>query len=214
MSICDEVCESVTRELSDEIVVFPDIAPMRDRQYRTILADPPWSYDDSLSGDGRGAESHYETLSVEQIAALGGMVNTVADAHSHLYLWTTNSFMDDAFDVVRAWGFTPKTIITWVKTKETPSGFPHEREQPADVEPHMGMGHYYRNSTEHCLFATKSNFSVERADVRTHFYASPTEHSSKPEKFYRIVEEQSEGPFMEMFARNEREGWDRWGKEA
>jgi len=199
---------------SDSVVGFPTITPMVDRQYRTVLADPPWPYDDNCAGDGRGAESHYETMSVEQIAALGGMVNTVTDAHSHLYLWTTNSFIDEAFDVVRSWGFTPKTVITWVKTKQTPKGFPHERDEPADVEPYMGMGHYYRNSTEHCVFATKSNFSVERSDVRTHFYAARTDHSSKPQKFYDLVETQSEGPFLEMFARAEREGWYNWGKET
>lgn len=195
-------------------VAFPEIEPIPDGQYKTILADPPWSYDDSLSGGGRGAVKHYDTLDTNIIRALGRQVNAVAASHAHCYLWTTNAFLGDAYDVVREWGFDPKTIITWIKVTDAPETLPHERDEDAEVSERIGMGHYYRNTTEHAVFGTKGNKSTERNDVPTHFFAERTEHSAKPRKFYRLVESMSDDPRLEMFARNERDGWDSWGNEV
>lgn len=202
--------------MSVDSVSFPDIAPMYDRGYKTIMADPPWAYDDSLDGDWRGAESHYDTLSTDMIAAMGHQVNTVAANHAHLYLWTTNAFMEDAYRVCDSWGFDSKTIVTWVKTTQdgTPVGLPHERQQPSDVKERIGMGHYLRNTTEHMIFATKGRKNTNSNSVPTHFFAERTEHSSKPEKAYRLVEQLSDGPRLEIFARSNRTRWDTWGDET
>lgn len=195
-------------------IPFPEFAPLPDENYRTVVADPPWAYDDTLPGDTRGAESHYETLPTGMIAGMGPQIRAATAPSAHLYLWCTNGFVADAHDVAEAWGFDPKTLVTWVKVLDEPSTLPHERDDSFEVVPRIGMGHYFRNTTEHMLFATKSNRSTNRNDTPTHFFAERTEHSAKPTKAYRLVEAMSDGPYLELFARNERENWDVWGKEA
>lgn len=195
-------------------VPFPQIDPIPDESYKTIVADPPWQYNDSLSGDGRGAESHYETLPTDVVRAMGTQVNRVAANHAHCYLWTTNAFLGDAYDVLKAWNFTPKTVITWIKVLDEPDGLPHERDDPADVTERIGMGHYYRNTTEHIVFGVKGRKSTNSNSVPTHFFAERTEHSAKPEKSYDLIEHMSDEPRLELFARNERDGWTTWGRDV
>lgn len=195
-------------------VEYPEIAPMTDRGYKTIYADPPWTYRDDLPGGGRGASEHYETMTVDMIAALGHQVNTVAASSAHLWLWSTNNFLPQAYDVVESWGFTPKTVVTWVKVTDEPDSLPHERDHEVSVKERIGMGHYLRNSTEQLIFATKGRKSTNRSDVPTSVFAERAEHSAKPEKFYRLIESLSDGPYLELFARNGRDGWDSWGKEV
>lgn len=157
--------------------------------YPTIVIDPPWRYDNVAT---RGAaEDHYPTMTLDQLAAL----ELPADDDAHLYLWTTNSFLRPAFDLVDAWGFTYKTTLTWCK-------------------PSIGMGNYWRNNTEHILFAVRGRCPTLVNNVGTWFEAPKTQHSAKPETFYDLVERASPGPWMEMFARRRRMGWDVWGNEA
>ena len=193
---------------------FPDIAPMPDRGYRTVVADPPWAYDDDLDHEGAGASSQYETMTRAQVMALGQQVNNITAGHSHLYLWTTNAFVGDAHDVARAWGFTPKTMVTWCKVTDAPETLPHEREDDPMVNEYIGMGRYVCNATEHILVCAKGTKLTNRNDVPSYFFAERGEHSSKPEKSYRLVEQLSDGPFLELFARSSRDGWDAWGKEV
>ena len=176
--------------------------PLPDGTYRTLVADPPWRYDNR--GTRGAAEDHYGTLSLAQLigdeALSDGsflpkeVASRTAD-DAHLYLWTTNSFLRPAFDVVEAWGFEYKTCLTWVK-------------------PQIGLGNYFRNSTEHVLFALKGALPTNVNDVPTHFQARRTKHSKKPDLFLDIVETASPGPYLEMFARRRRMGWDVWGNEA
>lgn len=179
---------------SDEVYA-PTFPPLPDGQYKTVLADPPWRYDDDLPGDGRGADTHYETLTPQAVAGLGPQIRKITAPQAHLYLWTTNSFIADAHEVAEAWGFDPKTILTWNK-------------------PQMGMGHYFRNCTEHVVFGVKGNLNTVNNDVLTSFTADRTAHSSKPTKLYEIAETQSYEPRIELFAREPRQGWDAWGKEV
>jgi N6-adenosine-specific RNA methylase IME4 len=188
----------------------------RAKRYRTIVVDPPWKFDQSwLTGsylinalaDGsrewapeikkrhykRGAVANYKLMTLEEIAALP--VGDWAGDKAHLYLWTTNSFMVEAHDIAKAWGFTVKTILTWVK-------------------PRLGMGTYYRNNTEHVIFAAKGNLKVLRHDVRTAFTAAQGRHSEKPAAFYDMVESMSPGPYLDVFARKQRFNWDTWGNEC
>ena len=183
------------------------------RTYRTIVADPPWPYPSPGSGPlqsspthrphsyqnilaGVGAKNRYGLMSIPEIRAL----NIPADINAHLYLWTTNAFMVEAHLVAESWGFSPKTIISWVKIKAT-------------GEPSMKTGYYYRGATEHCLFAVKGSLSLKGPAAPTALLTPRTPHSVKPELFYSMVEEQSHGPYLEMFARRRREGWDAWGDE-
>ena len=167
--------------------------------YKTIYADPPWME----RGGGkikRGADAHYALMKTEEIMALP--VRQLADPDGcHLYLWTTNNFLPDAFKVLEAWGFHYVTMITWFKDKQ-------------------GLGQYYRGITEHCIFARTANtlpykiIDGKRQQGITGFYAPKGEHSQKPEEMRRMIERVSYGPYLEMFARSAHHGWDVWGNEV
>lgn len=197
-----------------DYVSFPNISELPDGQYKTILADPPWKYDDDTAH--KGAADHYSTLPVEVIQAMGPYVNKIAAPHAHLYLWVTNAFLEHAWEIAEAWGFTPKSVITWLKVKDEPNSLPHERDKPESVEINssMGQGHSYRNTTEHLLFCQKGTLKLDEGDRRSHLFAERSAHSQKPEKSYRLIEEVSEEPRLELFARSERNGWDVWGNEV
>jgi len=141
-------------------------------------------------------------MTVEEIASLGGMVQAITAEDSHLYLWVTNNYLASGLDVVRAWGFTYVTMISWFKT-----GRP-------------GLGQYFRGVTEHALFARRgcppyrTLPSGKRAQGLTGFSAPRGAHSEKPLQIHKWAELVSPGPRLEMFARSRRRGWDAWGNEA
>lgn len=192
-----------------EFPAFPDI------EAKTVVADPPWPYGDDLPGNiARGAEDHYPILPVGHIAGLGECVQAITAPNAHLWLWTTAGFMAEAHEVAEAWGFDVKTIVTWNKVNDEPSTLPHERQKGAHVRHRLGMGRYLRNTTEFLLFAAKGNKQVDGDTFATHFFAERSDHSTKPAKSYRLIEQASEGPFFEMFARSGRDGWVTWGEEA
>lgn len=179
--------------------------------YSTIVADPPWPYQspgprssskhrpnswDSPNA-GVGSVKRYGCMSIAELSALQ---IPVAD-NAHLYLWTTNAFMVEAHDVARAWGFEPKTVITWVKVK--PSG-----------DPSMKTGYYYRGCTEHILFCVRGKLRLSGTPAPTAILSGRLPHSVKPDCFYEMVEQQSPAPRLEMFARQHRPGWDCWGNEV
>lgn len=182
--------------------------------FKTVVADPPWPYDNvkgpqsspthrpnSWDTDTGSVSSalRYGALSVDELKKLP--VKNIAEKPSHLYLWTTNSFMVEAHDIARAWGFVPKTIITWTKVKP-------------DGTPSMKTGYYYRGATEHCLFAVRGSLKLSGPARPTAFISPRLPHSVKPEWFYGLVEEQSPGPYLEMFARQTRLGWSSWGDQV
>lgn len=181
-------------------------------KYRTIVADPPWPYHsqgpraapnhrpnswDRVTGatDSRG---RYGTLTIDAICSL----RPEAESDAHLWLWTTNAFMDEAHAVARAWGFIPKTIATWGKVK--PNG-----------SPSMRTGYYLRGATEHVVFAVRGSLRFQTDDPTPTLWLWPRlPHSVKPDAFYDLVEKLSPGPYLELFARRQRLGWDTWSDEA
>lgn len=196
------------------MVEFPELPPMPEGPYRTLMVDPPWAYDDDMPGPGRGSSSHYDTLHFGTVLGMAPQIRNVTTPSAHLYLWTTNSFMEEAIQIAKAWGFVQKTIITWVKVQEEPRGLPHEREAPVEIKERIGMGHYFRNVTEHILFCVKGNLSTEENNIPNVFFAEREEHSQKPDKAYRLAELQSPEPRLELFSRGNRAGWDTWGDET
>lgn len=161
--------------------------------YRTIVADPPWRYGNTST---RGAaEDHYPTMTVEDLAAL--KVSEWAEERAHLYLWTTNGFLREAFSVLDAWGFTYKTTLVWVK-------------------PQLGMGNYFRSSSEYVLFGIRGGMKTLNSNQRNWFEAPRGRHSAKPGIFWDIVHKASPPRYLEMFARQRRldPDWDYWGWEA
>ena len=123
-----------------------------------------------------------------------------AAEEAHLYLWTTNAFLRDAFDLLDTWDFDYKATLVWVK-------------------PQMGMGNYFRISHELVLFGIRGGLKTLRRDARSWFEAERGKHSAKPQAFYQLVETSSPGPYLDMFNRDggklfRRAGWDGWGNEA
>jgi N6-adenosine-specific RNA methylase IME4 len=167
--------------------------------HNVLAADPPWKFSDKLPGRGRGADRHYSTLTVDQLERfpLPAMA-----FDSLLFLWKVASMPDEALRVVRAWGFTPKTEIVWLKTTKT-------------GKPHFGMGRYVRAAHESCIVATRgrANRLIKSRSIRSVFSAPVGRHSEKPDAFYELVEQLVDGPYAELFARRQRPGWTCMGGE-
>lgn len=191
------------------IVKFPQATPAQDfalkvsRAYSTILADPPWRFENRT---GKMAPEHqrllrYPTLPIEEICEIP--VASAAASNCHLYLWVPNALLAEGLEVMRRWGFRYKSNIVWYKTRK--DGGPDGR----------GVGFYFRNVTELVLFGVKGRMrTLPPGRTQTNIILSKKrEHSRKPDQIYDIVEECSPGPFLELFARFRRHGWDQWGNE-
>lgn len=178
--------------------------------YRTIVADPPWSSNNDGSAFGAKGmarvarytipsqpESRYSTLPTADICALP--VSDLAAKNAHLYLWVTCSGLDAGLAVMETWGFTYKTTLTWIKRAPGHLGS-------------LGLGAYFRTQTEHVLFGVRGSLATMVKDQRNFFEAARGRHSQKPAAFADIVERCSPGPYVELFARSPRLGWDAWGK--
>lgn len=159
-------------------------------KYRTILADPPWSTNQTGS---RGAIRHYPLMSVQDICSL--QVERLAADDAHLWLWVTNSNISEGITVMEAWGFRYKSLLTWIK-------------------PYIRLGQYLRNQTEHLLFGTRGRAPMQFRSQGTWFYAPLQEHSHKPEEQYAIIQRCSPGPYLELFARRKHPGWHVWGNDV
>ncbi len=174
-------------------------------KYRTIVADPPWAYDEAwpvgrppkgVDHDGRRTPLPYSYLSVAAIAALP--VRELADANAHLYLWTTNRYLPVAPQVLTAWGFRYAQTLVWAKT---PMG--------------IGVGGTFASSAEFILFGRRGSLrALRRLDTCWFNWPRTGVHSKKPEHFIDMVQTISPGPYLELFARRNRLGWDTWGNEA
>ncbi len=174
-------------------------------RYKTILADPPWQFKNRT---GKMAPEHrrlsrYSTMKLQEIMDLP--VNDVADDPCHLYLWVPNALLPDGLKVMNAWGFEYKSNIVWEKVRK--DGQPDGR----------GVGFYFRNVTELLLFGTKGQNARTLAPGRSQVNIVRTqkrEHSRKPDEVFRIIEDCSSGPYLELFARGHRPGWILWGNQA
>ena len=160
-------------------------------KYKTILADPPW--DIQQKGKSRGAIKHYNLMTLDRIKAMP--ISDLAEENAHCWLWVTNATLEAGFDVLRAWGFTPRSIYTWVK-------------------PRLGLGVYLRNCTEHLLLGTRGKAPIQFKGQMNWGFMPLQDHSHKPEEVYDIIERCSEGNYLELFARRPRHGWGIWGNEV
>lgn len=172
--------------------------------YSTILIDPPWRFQNRT---GKVAPEHkrlhrYQTMSFEEIAALP--VADYAKEKSHLYMWSPNALLLEALQIMKAWGFKYKTNIVWYKVRK--DGGPDGR----------GVGFYFRNVTELLLFGTRGNLrTLQPGRTRVNVIVKrKQEHSRKPLESYRLIEECSPGPYLELFARERVDGWNQWGDQV
>lgn len=162
----------------------------RGLRYQTILADPPWRYDDRTPRGG--AELHYPTMTLDEIAALP--VRELAADDAHLHLWATHSFLFDAKRVMEAWGFTYKSIFCWVK-------------------PTLGNGHYWRSAAEFLLLGVRGDCPFRDHSIRNWICVERGRHSDKPDQVRTLIERASPPPYLELFGRRAVHGWTVFGNE-
>lgn len=193
-----------TKKTYDNLIAF-----CGEKKYKTIYADPPWQFENRT---GKVAPEHkrltrYETMTLDEIKNMP--VADVCDEEAHLYLWVPNALLPDGLEVMKAWGFEYKGNLVWEKIRK--DGQPDGR----------GVGFYFRNVTELLLFGVKQRkrgkkyrtLAPARSQVNL-IRSRKHEHSRKPLEFADLITKCSEGPFLELFARGVREGWDLWGNQA
>lgn len=172
--------------------------------FQTLLADPPWRF---INRTGKVAPEHrrlsrYDTLTSDEICRLP--VADLAARQSHLYLWVPNALLAEGLRVLESWGFTYKSNLVWHKVR---------KDGGSDGR---GVGFYFRNVTELVLFGVRGSMrTLDPGRRQVNLLATrKREHSRKPDELYEIIEACSPGPYLELFARYPRPGWNVWGNEA
>jgi len=177
------------KEVEKQKQEISNLDPPKDK-YNVIVIDPPWPYGTQYDPETRRVASPYPEMSIDEIKN----INIPAADDCILWLWTTNAFMHEAYHVLEAWGFDPKTILTWVKDR-------------------IGIGTWLRGQTEHCIMAIKGKPKVNLTNQSTVIYGKLREHSRKPDEFYQMVDSLCSGRKLDYFSREKRKGWDQFGDE-
>lgn len=167
--------------------------PLPKGPFRVIVADPPWTYDARATDASHRASNPYPSMDLEAIKDF--FPHSMAYKDSALWLWATNAHLRVAFDVMEAWGFTYKTLLTWDKVN-------------------MGTGDWLRGQTEHCLLGVRGKPTFRLTNETTIIRSPRGKHSEKPDAFYELVDRLCPGSKVELFQRNPREGFVGTGLEA
>lgn len=176
-----------------------------DKKYNIIYADPHWQFKvwSKDTGLGRSPDMHYSTMEKEDIQLLP--VNKITKENAVLFLWVTYPCLEEGLELIKKWGFTYKTCaFSWIKFNKKSN------------TPFVGMGYYTRANNEICLLATKGK-PLKRINksVKQVVFSKIREHSRKPDEVReRIIELFGDLPRIELFARQQFEGWDCWGNEV
>ena len=178
------------------------LVELPDKKYSVIYADPPWYFKNfSKKGEDRNPNQHYNCMSIDDICNLP--ISHLADKDCTLLMWVVDPLLQEAFKVIEAWGFKYKTVgFTWAKSNKTSLGF------------FTGLGYWTRSNPEMCLLATKGKPQRKSKSVRQLVISKRREHSRKPDEIYSGIETLLDGPYLELFARNTRQGWDSWGNQT
>jgi len=170
------------------------------KKYKIIYADPPWAYR-NMGNIQATANAQYTTMQNEDICKLP--VNKIADENSILFLWATFPKIQEALDVIRAWGFEYKTVgFVWIKKNKSGSNF-------------FGVGWYTKSNAEVCLIGVKGKAPKISNSISQIIEAERGKHSKKPDIVRdKIVEFAGDIPRIELFARQKVDGWDCFGNEV
>lgn len=170
------------------------------KKYNVIYADPPWSYKNKNTGGTMksGAESKYPTMTLDEICNLP--IKDISEKDSVLFLWATVPLMPEAFQVLNAWGYNYKTMLTWRKVMS------------------LGMGFWFRGQCEHLLLGVKGSVKAFRLQEPNFIQSKVGKHSEKPQEFRELIERATSNmeniKRIELFARSKSKGWDTWGNEV
>jgi site-specific DNA-methyltransferase (adenine-specific) len=172
-----------------------------EKKYKIIYADPPWRYQDRTPPQG-GAESHYQTMKLEDICTM--QISEIVEEDCVLFLWATYPLLPEAIKVLESWGFTYKSVaFTWVKKNKKADTF------------FFGLGRWTRGNPEICLLGVRGKPKRISASVSNLTISPIQKHSQKPEMIReKIVELMGDLPRIELFARQTADGWDSWGNEV
>lgn len=167
-----------------------------DKRYRLILADPPWPYENKRTGGSMqsGAVQKYDTMTLDEIKALP--VPEISEKACSLFLWVPVPLLPDGLEVMGAWGFKYKHLITWRKIMS------------------LGMGFWFRGQVELLLLGIRGKVKAYRSQHPNFIQTRARRHSQKPDEVYGIIESLNIEPRIELFARHRREGWDAWGNQV
>jgi N6-adenosine-specific RNA methylase IME4 len=186
--------------------IFADLPK---NHYGAILADPPWAFkcwDARRMPNARGGVTPYQTMDMDGIRALP--VADLAASNCVLFMWAVWPTLNEAFSILDAWGFKYKTCaFSWLKADPYKLFCLEE-----DVV--MGMGYWTRANTEPCLLGVRGKPKRLHPNVRQGIVAPRREHSRKPDGIHERIERLVAGPYLELFARQRRKGWDVWGNEV
>lgn len=177
---------------------FANLTPLH---YGCILADPPWYFRNfSAKGEAKNPVAHYACMSTADIAALP--VGQLAASDCAMLMWATAPMLPDALALMKAWGFAFKSAGAWAKQSSTGNAWA------------FGTGYCFRSAAEFFLLGTIGKPKVQSRSVRNLMVAPVREHSRKPDDQYAMAEALFPGPYLELFSRTARPGWDAWGIEA
>jgi N6-adenosine-specific RNA methylase IME4 len=189
------------------------------QHFAVILADPPWRFETydkrevvnstvRRRGDRRQAATHYRSMTTGDIRALP--VKELAVDDCVLFLWITWPMLIDALSVIEPWGFEYKTCaFCWMKAHADQLELFRD-----DFDVQIGNGYWTRSNSEVCLLATRGRPKRLNADVRQAIIEPRREHSRKPDCVHERIERLVAGPYLELFARQRRQGWTSWGNEV
>lgn len=165
-------------------------------KFKTILVDPPWRYRNKNTGGSMksGSAAKYATMSLEELKAFP--IHDIRDRDCALFLWVPAPLLPEGLELMQSWKFKYKACIFWEKKFR------------------LGLGFWWRNQVEMCLFGIKGKVPAYRSSLRNIIRSKPRRHSQKPEEFFDLIERDVVGPKIELFARDKREGWYCWGDEV
>lgn len=180
-------------------------------QYRAIYMDPPWAFR-TFSGEDAVptlGEDPYPTMTLDELKALP--VGEVAAPDCLIVMWVISSHVPQAIELAETWGFTYRSIgPVWPKVRS-----PDQVEMFDDAPIcDLGMGYWFRQQVEISLVFGRGSPTRLNADVRQLVWASRREHSRKPEGIHERIERLVAGPYLEMFGRQQRDGWTVWGNQS
>lgn len=177
---------------------------METARYSVILADPAWHYsltngDHRIYKDGKRIR-HYDGLTQDAMKHLP--ISEIAAKNAALFMWATMPCLPDAIDLMHAWGFTYKTVaFTWIKLNKNGT-------------PYMGLGHYTRGNAEVCLLGIRGRVPRNARNISQVLLTTRRQHSRKPDEQYDRIMRLFDGPYVEVFARQQWPSWDVWGNQT